>query len=196
MLAEETTYVSQLAYGERPKVLIVEDDEDVALMLQDHLDYSLSAEVTIASSADQAIQRDLEDPADVVLIDYLLPDCDGAKLIGLLNSDQPGRPAILITGQPTLGRAISGMRCGAVDMFVKPFDLDSLTQSVAAAIERHRAQQQRVRRLQKVRQLARGVIKERRQLRKKLDLVCRDLVKAYHDLAVKLSGLKGNHLET
>jgi len=179
------------ANADRPKLLIVEDDPDVARMLQDHLEYSLSAESRVADSADEAIRLDMEEPCELILIDYLLPDMDGAEVARRLNEEHP-RPVIFITGHATLGRAINALRCGAVDMFVKPFDLELLTGKVSAAIETYRRQQRRLRRLERTRRLTKHVIRERRQMRRKLDLVCRDLVNAYRELAVKTSQLFGS----
>jgi len=188
MLAEETDVTDQLTYGDRPKILIVEDDHGVAEMLRDHLDYSLSADIAVAACAEEAVRMDQEDPAEIILIDYMLPDTDGAELIRVLNRTRP-RPAILITGHATLGRAITAMRNGAVDMFIKPFDLEILTRKIARAVEDYRAAQRRLGRLEKVRRLAKQLIKDRRQLRRKLDLVCRDIVNGYRDLAAKVGHL-------
>ncbi len=188
MFTEELQYTEHLASGERPKILIVEDDVDIAEMLQDHLEYSMSAETTLAYSAEQAIELDLIDPAEILIIDYMLPDTDGVELIKSLNGNDV-RPAIFITGHATLGRAINAMRCGAIDMFVKPFDLQTITTKIAQAVEAYRHQQLRFKRLQKVRSLSKQVIKDRRQMRRKLDLVCRDVVSSYRDLAVKTATL-------
>ena len=49
----------------------------------------------------------------------------------------------------------------------------------------------RLRRLERTRRLTKHVIRERRQMRRKLDLVCRDLVNAYRELAVKTAQLFG-----
>lgn len=188
MLTEEVDFSEELAHREGPRILIVEDDTDVALMLQDHLEYALCAQTIVASRAEHALSADREQPAEVILIDYMLPDVDGPDLIQSLNAREV-RPVIMITGHATLGRAINAMRSGAMDMFVKPFDLAVLSEKVASAVEQHRAQQRRVRRLEKVRALSKQVLKDRRGLRRKLDLVCGDIVHAYRDLAVKVSGL-------
>lgn len=189
MLMDEMELIDETSHREGPRILIVEDDADVALMLQDHLQYSLSAMVTVAEDAEKAVTMDSTSPAELVLIDYLLPDCNGPELVEKL-AGPAHRPVIMMTGHATLGRAISAMRSGAVDMFVKPFDLEVLSQKVSAAIDRYRSQCHRVRRLEKVRKLSQQVIRDRRQLRRKLDVVCRDVVSAYQDLAVQVAAIK------
>jgi DNA-binding NtrC family response regulator len=183
---ENTTY-------QRPKIMIVEDDPDIAELLQNHLEFSLNADLQTANSAEQALQLDAEKPAEVIVVDYLLPDSDGLDLITPLNARQK-RPIILITGHPTLGRAIEAMRLGAVDMFVKPFDLDVVTAKIAQAIEQHRHEERRIQRLIRVRELSKKVIQERRSLRRKLDVLCKDIVVSYRDMAEKISkyGKPGN----
>jgi len=186
----EMDYTHQIAHEEGPKILIVEDDSDVALMLQDHLEYTLSAQATIAACGDLAVAIDRDDPAELIVIDYMLPDFDGPELMRILNRNCC-RPVIMITGHATLSRAISAMRSGAVDMFVKPFDLEILSAAVSSAIERYRAQRQRGKRLERVRALSKQVLKDRRGLRQKLDLVCRDFVNAHRELAAKVSTITG-----
>jgi DNA-binding NtrC family response regulator len=176
--------------GENPRILVVEDDPAIAELLQDHFKDSLNAEIRIADSGQQAIDLDYEKPAEVILIDYMLPDMDGLELIAALNS-RGQRPMIIMTGHPTLGRAIEAMRLGAADMFVKPFDLDKMTQTVAQAVGKFRHDQLRVRRLMRVRELSKRVIQERRGLRRKMDLVCRDMVAGYRELAEKVNQIQG-----
>jgi DNA-binding NtrC family response regulator len=170
----------------RPRIMIVEDDPDIASLLHDYLETAFNAEMDLAVSAEEALECDAENPADVVIVDYMLPDMDGLDLILPLNA-RKRRPIILITGHPTLGRAIEAMRLGATDMLVKPFDLDVLTQRISQAMEQHRHEELRMKRLMRVRQLSHKVITERRALRRKLDVLCKDIVGSYRELAEKVS---------
>jgi len=175
--------------GDSPRILVVEDDPQISELLQDHLSYSLNADVQMASSAEQAIELDQQKPAEVIIIDYMLPDMDGLELISALGS-QRQRPVIVMTGHPTLGRAIEAMRLGASDMFVKPFDLEKMTRTIAVAVVRHRHNQLRLKRLMRVRELSKRVISERRGLRRKMELICRDMVSGYRELAEKVNRLQ------
>lgn len=170
----------------RPHIMIVEDDPEIAEMLHDHLKESLNAELDLASSAQEALEFDAENPADVILVDYMLPDMDGLDLITPLNA-RKRRPIILITGHPTLGRAIEAMRLGAVDMLVKPFDLEILTEKISQAFAQYQQEQRRMNRIMRIRRLSKKVIAERRSLRRKLDVLCKDIVGSYHELAEKVN---------
>jgi len=175
--------------SDRPTVLIVEDDPEVANIIRDYLDRDLHCKPIIASNGQDAIQIDEQHPAQVILVDYMLPDTNGLALLAKLNESQQGRPVILITGYATLGRAMQAMRLGAVDMFLKPFDLDRLGRSVSDALDNLTADRRRQQRVGRARQLAKGVLQDRRDLRRKMDLVCRDLVGAYEQLADKVCRL-------
>ncbi|NLE30460.1 MAG: response regulator [Phycisphaerae bacterium] len=170
----------------RPHIMIVEDDPEIAEMLHDHLKESLNAELDLASSAQEALEFDAENPADVILVDYMLPDMDGLDLITPLNA-RKRRPIILITGHPTLGRAIEAMRLGAVDMLVKPFDLEILTEKISQAFAQYQQEQRRMNRIMRIRRLSKKVIAERRSLRRKLDVLCKDIVGSYRELAEKVN---------
>jgi len=188
-MMNEMTPTMEKITGERPSILVVEDDPDIAEMLHDHLEHTLSAELQTAGSAQEALDLDAEKSAEVVIVDYMLPDMDGLDLIPAMMARRQ-RPIILITGHPTLGRAIEAMRLGATDMFVKPFDLEKMTSKIAEAIEQHRQNQIRMKRLLRIRNLERKVIRERRSLRRKLDVMCRDVVSSYRDLAEKVNRLE------
>jgi DNA-binding NtrC family response regulator len=179
----------------RPRIMIVEDDAEIAELLQDHLQFALNAEIELASSAEDALTLDAESPSDVIIVDYMLPDMDGVDLITPLNARRK-RPIILMTGHPTLGRAIEAMRLGAVDMLVKPFDLEILTEKISEAFIRHQQEELRTKRVMRIRQLSKKVITDRRALRRKLDVLCKDIVGSYRELAEKVTFVEGQQQGT
>lgn len=172
-----------------PRVMIVEDDPDVAEMLADYLARTIQAEITVARSASQAIQHDLQQPHDVVLADLLLPDTDGLNLTRQLN-DLGDHQVVLMTGQPTLGRAVEAMRLGVRELFVKPFDLSRLGHVLNQLIRDQQHKQLQQLRYRRLRRLTRQIVRQRRQLRRQLELLCCDLVQAYHGLARKVTQLQ------
>ena len=168
------------------KVLLVEDDPNVALMVSDYLEQALPVDVTTADTAEDAVLADQKTPHDIVISDILLPDADGLQLVRRLRM-QGDHAVILMSGQPTMGRAIEAMRLGCLDLFTKPFDLARLGSVVKSAIDdQARRQRDRIRR-HRLRRLTSRIIKDRRQLRERVDLICRDLVHAYRDLAKKVT---------
>jgi DNA-binding NtrC family response regulator len=167
------------------RILLVDDDEDVAQMITEHLGDHLPVIVTAVETAREAVILDQEEPHDIALIDLNLPDVDGLQLIRRLRM-QGDHAIIVLSGHPTLGRAVEAMRLGAIDLFTKPFDLTRLTKVVRAAMDdQSKAQRERIRH-QRLRKLTSRIIKDRRHLRERIDLICRDLVHAYRDLAHKV----------
>jgi FixJ family two-component response regulator len=97
-------------------------------------------------------------------------------------------PAVLIiTGNATLGRAVESMRLGACDMLIKPFDLRRLSEVVREAARAQLARRRDEIRRRRLHELASRIVRERRELRRRVDLVCHDLVGAYRNLAAKFA---------
>jgi DNA-binding NtrC family response regulator len=77
------------------------------------------------------------------------------------------------------------MRLGVRDMFAKPFDLARLGESVERAAADHRKRRSERLRSERLRRVSGRIVRERRAMRQRVDLVCRDLVGAYRRLAEK-----------
>jgi two-component system OmpR family response regulator len=167
-----------------PTILIVEDDRQVADLLAEHVSAALDAHVIRAAGAAEALQLDSQALPDLAMIDLLLPDGNGLDLIRVL---RPAYPVLLMTAQPTAGRAIEALRLGVRDLLTKPFDLQRLTAVIREQLAvHHRSERQRVRQ-QRQQRVIRKVLQERRALQERIDLLCTDLVSAYRDLAAKVS---------
>jgi CheY-like chemotaxis protein len=117
----------------RNKVLIVEDDADLARALERRLQ-KCGAETMIASNGIEAYRLATKELPDVIIADYVMPEGGGHYLLGRLKSTDSTKhiPVIMITGQTlesgtefSLGRETTG-RGGAIKMFHKPLDTDSL----------------------------------------------------------------------
>ncbi len=168
-----------------PRILIVEDDPDIAEMLAEHLGRSIPAHITVAQNASEALKADLGHPHDLILADVLLPDANALDLIRQIN-DMNDPQVVLMTGQPTLGRAVEAMRLGVRDLFTKPFDLVCLTAALRRLIDQQQELQAQKNRNRRLRNLSTKILRERRHLRQRLDLLCKDFVDAYRRLAEKV----------
>jgi FixJ family two-component response regulator len=78
------------------------------------------------------------------------------------------------------------MRLGVRDMMTKPFDLSHLTSTIKQLLDEQRQQQAKQQRSHRLRTLAGRIVRERRELRQRLDLLCRDFVHAHQRLAEKV----------
>ena len=175
-----------------PRVLVVDDDREIADMLAEHLRLTVPADTSVAYDAAGALKSDLGDPHDVILADVLLPDANALEFVRQLR-DINNPKVVLITGDPTLGRAVEAMRLGVRDFIEKPFDLSQLTSVVRRLVEEQHQEQAQERRTRRLRRLSAKILSERRHLRQRLDLLCKDFVDAYRRLAERVVELQEPH---
>ena len=112
----------------RKRVLIVDDDEEVASGLAALLETEW--EVRIAANGRQAVVAFAEFSPDVVLLDVMLPDTSGIDLLHQFKMYSETSAVIMMSGGGTLERVIESMKLGAETFLQKPFDYDTLTASL------------------------------------------------------------------
>lgn len=120
-----------------PHVLIVEDEEPLALLLR----YNLEAEgyqVTHAPRGDEAELILRETIPDLVLLDWMLPGVSGIELCRRLRMrpDTQGLPIIMLTARGEEAERVRGLATGADDYVVKPFSVPELVARVRALLRR------------------------------------------------------------
>lgn len=166
---------------ERPGILLVENDPGTLEMLVEAIVRRFDANITCASCGEDALVADEPAPHDLVVASVNLPGMHGLELLDRL-MQRRRRPVILLTLRPTSEQAIEALRLRAADLLVKPFDLRALLQRMEQELREYQQARRHWRRSQRVRQLVRGALRERRSLRERLDFVCRDLVGAHQRL--------------
>ncbi len=119
------------------KVLVVEDEEPLATLLQ----YNLEAEgfrVAISSRGDEAEIAVSEDPPDLIILDWMLPGLSGIELCRRLRSGKVSRsiPILMLTARGGEQDRIRGLTTGADDSVVKPFSVPELMARVKAILRR------------------------------------------------------------
>ena len=120
---------------QRPRVLIVDDDQIIRVTLEDRLQMDGFQTTT---AADFATARKLlaERCFDIVATDIRLPDGDGRDLFEAVCRIHPGTPVILMTGFISVEDAVALTKAGAADYLTKPFDLDEFVAKAQRAVER------------------------------------------------------------
>jgi len=113
-------------------VLVVDDEvgtrESLRMILKN--DY----EVFLAKDAEEAFLMTKERSPDVVLLDIILPDLDGMKVLERLKQKDPDLIIIMITATRTVKTAVEAMKLGAYDYITKPFDTDELSLIIHRAL--------------------------------------------------------------
>jgi two-component system phosphate regulon response regulator PhoB len=120
-----------------PRVLVVEDEEALALLLR----YNLEAEgfqVDTAARGDEAELRLRENPPDLVLLDWMLPGVSGIELCRRLRKwpETATLPVIMLTARGEEDERVRGLAVGADDYVVKPFSVPELMARVKAMLRR------------------------------------------------------------
>ncbi|MEG0769863.1 MAG: response regulator transcription factor [Ruthenibacterium sp.] len=114
-------------------ILIVEDEVPIAQLIETSLvrtGYVCMAVNDGARAADVLEQNSF----DLVLLDIMLPGIDGYDLLEYLRPT--GTPVIFITAKGSLGDRVKGLRLGADDYIVKPFEIDELLARVESVLRR------------------------------------------------------------
>lgn len=111
------------------KVLVVDDDDAIRLVISEALSREGHEVMCAASVAEQARILDDFDP-DVLVTDVILPDGNGLDVVPDILAKRPGLPVIVLSAQNTLATAVRATEQGAFEYLPKPFDLDELCQAV------------------------------------------------------------------
>ena len=115
-----------------PRILIVDDDPEVATMLARALARH-GFESDAVSSAEDALARVATTPYDAALLDLVMPGRDGAELAGELRKTIPGIPIALLTGYTHSPLIPTAERSG-VAVFTKPVIIQDLVDFLQAQI--------------------------------------------------------------
>ena len=171
------------------KILLVEPDPDIMEVLVAALSRRFDAHITCVADAESCLDTDMIEPHDLVITEMDLTDSTGGRLAEQLMVLR-SRPIILLSEDPTYEDAVEAMRLGVRDMFVKPFPVADLLDSAERAIRGHQLHVQHGAKYHRMRDLVRQTIRERRDLNRRVDLVCRDLVGAQRRLVHRVLELE------
>lgn len=117
------------------RVLVVEDSQSLRESLQKGLKQEGFA-VDVAGDGKLGLNYARNNPYDVLVLDWMLPELDGMQLLEGL-SDKPERPHVLIlSARDQLGDRIQGLNAGADDYLVKPFFFEELLARLHALVRR------------------------------------------------------------
>jgi two-component system, OmpR family, response regulator len=107
------------------KVLVVEDDEENASFLEDHLT-ALGHEIDVAFDVAQGRRLSRHEKYDVIVLDRLLPDGDGIELAREMRDRRQKTPILFLTNLSGVDDRVVGLEAGGDDYLVKPFALSEL----------------------------------------------------------------------
>ncbi len=115
-------------------VLIVDDEEELAAVIADRLEFR-GIKARTASDGETALMMIESDPPDIVLLDLMLPGMSGLDILKKINALDLNIPVILLTGYGSKEMTLEGMNLGAFDYIMKPCDFDGLISKIQEALE-------------------------------------------------------------
>jgi two-component system alkaline phosphatase synthesis response regulator PhoP len=124
----------------RDRVLIVEDNPDLAFGLRNNLEIE-DYEVRLAADGPAGVQQALEWKPDLVILDLMLPGMDGYKVLRTVREAGFVAPVLMLTARGEESDKVMGLRSGADDYVTKPFGVLELLARVEALLRRARGSQ-------------------------------------------------------
>jgi DNA-binding response OmpR family regulator len=118
-----------------PRILIVEDEPDIALGLQMDL-RGEGYDVEVVADGEEAARRGREQPWDLILLDVMLPSKDGFEVCLDLRRAKIRTPILMLTAKAQEAEKVMGLDMGADDYVTKPFSPRELRARIRALLRR------------------------------------------------------------
>ncbi|HUV49955.1 MAG TPA: response regulator [Anaerolineae bacterium] len=117
------------------KILLV-DDEEITLKYLSKFLIKKGFDISTAMNGSEALEKIKQQDFITVLLDVLMPGIDGIETLREIKKIKPITEVIMLTGHASVQVAIEGMRLGAFDYLMKPFDRDELIEKLRLACEK------------------------------------------------------------
>jgi DNA-binding response OmpR family regulator len=118
------------------RVLIVEDDRDIARLVDIHL-RDLNCEVDLAETGEAGLRKTETGDYSLIILDLMLPDLDGLEVCKRVRAGQKSHiPILMLTAKSTELDRVLGLELGADDYLTKPFSILELVARVKALFRR------------------------------------------------------------
>jgi two-component system OmpR family response regulator len=117
------------------RVLVVDDDPKLSAVLQRGLVEEGYA-VDVAADGTEAVWLGTEGSHDVVILDVMLPGCDGFEVCRRLRAAHVWAPVLMLTARTAVDDRVRGLDAGADDYLIKPFSFGELTARLRALVRR------------------------------------------------------------
>lgn len=117
----------------RERILIIEDEENIARVLQLELEFE-GYEIDIAYTGLDGLIKYREQKWDLVLLDLMLPGLNGLDVLRRIRATEASTPVILLTAKNEVEDKVAGLDLGANDYVTKPFEIEELLARIRSAL--------------------------------------------------------------
>jgi two-component system, OmpR family, response regulator len=123
----------------KPKILLVEDDPNLSLVLQDYLEM-LNYEITLCRNGREGLEIFRHSKFNICILDIMMPVMDGFTLAEEIKKINDNIPIVFLTAKSLKEDRIKGFRLGCDDYIAKPFSTEELSLRIQAILKRCMAQ--------------------------------------------------------
>lgn len=121
--------------SKKPKILLVEDDPNLSLVLKDYLEM-LDYEIILCKDGQQGLEVFQENYIDLCILDIMLPIKDGYTLAKEIRDANEEVPIVFLTAKSMKEDRLKGFRAGCDDYITKPFSTEELNLRIQAILKR------------------------------------------------------------
>jgi len=114
------------------RVLLVDDEESFVEILAERM-RSRGLEVSCATSGREALKKAQEAVFDAVVLDLAMPGLDGLETLRRMRELQPDLQVMILSGRATVKTAVEAIQLGAIDIFEKPTEVETLVGRIRSA---------------------------------------------------------------
>ncbi|MGV3510131.1 MAG: response regulator transcription factor [Sphingobacteriaceae bacterium] len=120
----------------KQKVLLVEDDPNLGLLLQDYLQLKGKYDVTLATDGNEGLKSFMSEDPDICILDVMMPKKDGFTLGKEIRKVNPNVPIIFATAKTMIEDKSEAFTLGGDDYITKPFRIEELLLRINALLKR------------------------------------------------------------
>jgi DNA-binding response OmpR family regulator len=122
------------------RILVVEDEPSIAGFVRRGLHFE-GYDVDVVADGPGALRVLRDSPPDLLVLDVMVPGVDGVEIARRLRAAEaaerlPSIPILMLTARDAVADRVTGLRAGADDYLVKPFDFDELLARIEALLRR------------------------------------------------------------
>jgi len=122
------------------RILVVEDEPSIAGFVRRGLHFE-GYEVNVVENGADALRALRDQPPDLLVLDVMVPGVDGFEIARRLRAAEaaeqaPALPVLMLTARDAVADRVSGLRSGADDYLIKPFDFEELLARIEALLRR------------------------------------------------------------
>jgi two-component system OmpR family response regulator len=119
----------------KPKILLVEDDPNLSLVLQDYLEM-MNYDITLCRNGKEGLQIFRSGQYNLCILDIMMPVMDGFTLAEEIKKINESIPIVFLTAKSLKEDRIRGFRLGCDDYIMKPFSTEELSLRIQAILKR------------------------------------------------------------